>query len=182
LNRKSEGRKNGGRFFKILSPLTFFPSLLPVEKSERWLLPWCAALGVCAAVAYAGTSPYDDGYFYLRFARNFVEHGVFARNVADGPVHGITSQLFQLVTTVLRWCMPTHALALAKLFSTACLVGAAGVLHDRARLLTSRPFAATAIATAAMISPLVLLTIHTGMETALALLLVAISTAVSLDD
>src|SRR5687767_693584 len=33
---------------------------------------------------------WEDGYFLIRFARNFWRHGTLSWNVADGPVYGMT--------------------------------------------------------------------------------------------
>src|SRR5690606_40409881 len=67
---------------------------------SRWF-PVALFAGVVAYVLVVGmeTSVYDDALFFKRFARNFSNHGVFAWNAEEGPVHGNTSQLFQGLAT-----------------------------------------------------------------------------------
>ena len=137
----------------------------------RWPVMFVFAVAGVALVRDLTVTPYDDGYFFKRFALNFMHHGVFAWNVADGPVHGITSQLFQLVAVPLTWIAPHHFVLASKLFLAACSC-ACGVLLARESVRIARRDAAALLAVVVLCSPPVLATMHTGMETALALLLV----------
>lgn len=117
-------------------------------------------------------TPYDDAYFFARFAHNFLRHGVFAWNVADGPVQGITSQLFQLVATVLVWGFPGHFVIACKALLALCLCGTVWLLARTSAQLAQSNAAGGVIALLALGTPPVLATMCSCMETALALLLV----------
>ena len=128
-----------------------------------------------ALASNLGSSPYDDAYFFRRFATNFVQHRIFAWNVADGPVHGITSQLLLLLTVPLTVLVPGWVVMATKLLLTAFVAAAGTLLIRDSQRLTRRPAAGAVIALIAMSSPLVLTTLHTGMETAVALWLLALA-------
>lgn len=112
--------------------------------------------------------PYDDAYFFKRFARNFSEHGTLSWNVADGPVHGLTSQLYGAVSLVLRGLAPQHFVVAGKLFAACCLVGCVWRLADKGHRV-----AGFALLSLTFAGPLVSTTLHTGMETALTLLVLS---------
>lgn len=136
----------------------------------------CAAWPVPVAVAAVvllrlELPPYDDALFFVRFARNLLDHGVFAWNPADGPVHGNTSQLFQLASVPLVALGGSHSLLLGRLFSACCLVGAALVMQRRWR-------GAALVSVLSWLSPVALATVLSGMETALVLLLGVVFLAV----
>jgi hypothetical protein len=115
-------------------------------------------------------TPYDDSFFFKRFAINFLEHGVFAWNVADGPVHGNTSQLLQLLATALAGVTRTHFVVAVEVALAAALVAAFALLAPRVRLLGGPP----ELLGAAFCAPITLATLHTGMETALLWLVLAL--------
>ncbi|MCA9570206.1 MAG: hypothetical protein KC656_20320, partial [Myxococcales bacterium] len=118
-----------------------------------------AALVVGVALAARGAlPPYDDAFFFVRFARNTLEHGAVAWNVADGPVYGNTSQLQQLVSLVAAVVAPTHVIALLRLVAAGCLIGTVAL---------GRRGASTWL----ILGPVGLATLTTGMETATTLLL-----------
>jgi len=52
---------------------------------------------------YFGDSIMDDAFFFVRYAHNFLETGVFAWNRGEGPVYGNTSQLYQIMVTLVYW-------------------------------------------------------------------------------
>lgn len=130
---------------------------------------WAALAGYALVVAYVvfrelGNSAYDDSYFFKRFALHAVEHGTYAWNLGDGPVHGSTSQLFQLVTTTVVLFTKTHFIAAVRVLDGVLLVAAAGVLLRVAR----GPLVLLTLGNA-----LVLSAVRSNMETALALLVVS---------
>jgi hypothetical protein len=86
-----------------------------------------------------------------------VEHGVAAWNVADGPVHGNTSQLQQGIATVAQGLAPGRVVALLRLVAVAALISAVGALRGREG------------AVLALLGPLGVATLSSGMETALTL-------------
>ncbi|MEM6992434.1 MAG: hypothetical protein AAF721_18115 [Myxococcota bacterium] len=142
---------------------------------------WTTVAAVYAAlVGYLvlrdlGATAYDDSYFFKRFAINALEHGVFAWNVADGPVHGSTSQLYQWVATLVTAVTHTHFVVAMRGLNAALLLAMGAVLARWCARACADPRTGAALALLASASPLVLTAIVTGMETALALLLVAIT-------
>lgn len=128
------------------------------------------ALVLYVLVLHLDTTVYDDSYFFARFARNALHHGVFAWNVEDGPVHGSTSQLFQLVTTAIFAVTDTHFVVATKLVNAGVLVGAGVLLLVWAGRRTEDPREGALVALVAFDTPLVLTTVQTGMETAMTLL------------
>lgn len=63
-----------------------------------------AALAIrLAHYGYFGDSIMDDAFFFVRYANNFLDTGVFAWNRGEGPVYGNTSQLYQVLVTLVHW-------------------------------------------------------------------------------
>src|SRR5262245_53389536 len=90
---------------------------------QRWLVTGVVAAElVYVLLRDLDVTPYDDAYFFKRFAHNLLEHGSFSWNPADGAVHGLTSQAFGFVAAGLAALAPSHFVIAAKLFLTACLV------------------------------------------------------------
>lgn len=114
-----------------------------------------AALGLRGALP-----PFDDAFFFLRFARHTVEAGVPAWNLPDGPVHGNTSQLQQGLATVGHFLLPGHGIAWARAWALLALAGGGALL--------ARHRAPEGVALA-LLGPVGLATLTTGMETALVL-------------
>lgn len=113
-----------------------------------------------------GLPPYDDAWFFLRFARNLWDHGVFAWNPGDGPVHGNTSQLFQVLVAALHPLGGGYTTLLIRGFAGLCLLGTGVVLTRRSETWVP--------AVLALCSPVALATLVSGMETSLVLLLGAV--------
>lgn len=141
----------------------------------RSVLVVLAALVGAALLSNLGQTPYDDGYFFERFARHILEHGSASWNVADGPVYGITSQAFLVVATAIAAIAPNHTVLVTKLVLAACAWLAGAFLALDASRLTTRPDDGAALTLVAFSTPLVLVTVHTGMETAFALLAVVVA-------
>lgn len=136
--------------------------------SRRLFLVLTAGYAVVVALqlfGLLGREPYDDSYFFKRFAYNFLEHGMLAWNVSDGPVHGNTSQLFQLVGIGIMAVAPDHYMVATRVLMGLCLIAAYACMlrlaaRNRSELLP----------TLAMCSIPVLFTMISGMETPLVLL------------
>ncbi len=134
-----------------------------------------------AHYGYFGPSIMDDAFFFVRYAGNFLDTGVFAWNRGEGPVHGNTSQAYQLLATVL------HALDGRNVVLTPALAAALGALAYAVALpaawLTARPQLdpLLRLLTGALVAVLVAfdgqlwLMLGTGMETTWAMALVALS-------
>ncbi|HEV8246640.1 MAG TPA: hypothetical protein VGP93_12770 [Polyangiaceae bacterium] len=116
-----------------------------------------------------GREPYDDSYFFKRVALNAWEHGALSWNPSDGPVYGITSQLFQLVSLAVTAVVPDFTVFATRLVLSLCLLAAFALT-----LSTSYGRDRGLAATLACCSPLLLFSVDSGMETALALALIAL--------
>jgi hypothetical protein len=128
-----------------------------------------AALCLQVLLSFLPRGLWEDGYFFIRYARNTWAHGVMAWNPSDGPVHGMTSQLYQWLITIVYPAAPDHMVTVAKAIAAAALAGAAlclfrlgGASQDRAGSLVL-PFLGLGL-------PLVLNHVPTGLETIVVLL------------
>jgi hypothetical protein len=128
------------------------------------------------SLAWLDKEPFDDSYFFKRMALNLLDHGMLAWNVADGPVYGSTSQLFQLVMVAVTALTRSYAFLAARALSVVCLVGCFALLL---RLTRARDGGFSAVLACA--APIALYTVLTGMETALALMLIALFLFLLLD-
>lgn len=136
-------------------------SPVAVAKSVRFWACGYAAL-VCVFVAQGSDRPpYDDSYFFKRFALSFLDHGVFAWNIADGPVYGNTSQLQQLLVTVVTAVTRTRTLSVVRVLLAAALLAGLVVM-----LVSARRYSARASVLLAFCSPVMLFCALSGMETA----------------
>ncbi len=130
---------------------------------------------------YFGDSIMDDAFFFVRYGNNFLDTGVFAWNRGEGPVYGNTSQLYQLLVTLVHW------LTARNIILTPSVAAAIGALAYLVALpwtyVVSRPqvdsklrfmVCAFLVGLIAFDGQLFLL-LGTGMETTWAMTLVALS-------
>ncbi|MEL6341657.1 MAG: hypothetical protein AAFV53_00895 [Myxococcota bacterium] len=108
--------------------------------------------------------PWDDAHFFRRVSHNLLDHGVLAWNVAEGAVYGNTSQGFQLLSALSVAVLPSHSLTVVKIAAAVTLFA-----------LVARRNRAPALGLAVVAMPAILLILHSGMETPLALLMVALA-------
>jgi hypothetical protein len=153
----------------------------PANSSDRWLLGALLISYCCILLGNLDTPPYDDAYFFKRFASNALRYGELSWNLTDGPVYGLTSQLLEIVAVVLTLIAPEHFVVANKVFLTGCLLAAAWFLYGLAVRASGRRDLATGVTLLAMGCPLTAWTAHTGMETALSLLAVVLSLGVILE-
>ncbi len=118
--------------------------------------------------------PWDDALFFKRFAVNTVEHGVAAWNVDEGPVHGNTSQLLQLIATALVAVAPDHYFTGIRLVLGAALLGTFLLLAAAASRLLPRDggdsdLGPGAVLLCGLAAPTVFLLVGAAMETTVAL-------------
>jgi len=133
-----------------------------------WLGGYAALL--CLFVARASDRPpYDDSYFFKRFALNFLDHGVFAWNVSEGPVYGNTSQLQQLIVTLITAFTRTHTLSVLRVLLAAALFAGLVLM-----LQSARRYHARSAPLLAFCSPVMLFCALSGMETAFVFALLAL--------
>ena len=72
---------------------------------------------------YFGESLMDDSFFFVRYADVFLDTGVFGWNRGEGPVHGNTSQLYQMLVTVAHALLGRDAVLV---LTVAAALGAIG--------------------------------------------------------
>lgn len=146
----------------------------------RWLTSaiFVALVGVYT-IHGLSSDLWDDALFFQRFGRNIVAHGTAAWNVADGPVHGNTSQLFQLVAATATAIAPGGYHVAIKVFLAICLVATYGLLAGALR--TWQPpdargdLGARVTLLCGLASPTALLLVSSGMETPFAWAVLALS-------
>jgi hypothetical protein len=109
---------------------------------------------------------YDDSYFFKRVAVNLLDRGALAWNVDEGPVYGLTSQTFQLVSILVAALARNHYVLGVRVVLVACLLVTCGGL-----VKLTRPWDRGLSALYALCSPVVLYMALSGMETAFALAL-----------
>ena len=159
---------------------------MPLARSwQRWL-PAPAVFAFAVTVAFQtvfalSSDLWDDALFFQRIGRNIVHHGVAAWNVADGPVHGSTSQLFQMVAAAVVAIAPHHYHLAVKILLGAALVCLLIVLgralpHDRdtPREEGDQSWARLAVLLCGLCAPTAQLLIASGMETLVAMLVLAV--------
>lgn len=155
-------------------PVTDAPSSRKLtRRAYTWLVPGYFVMLAIIVRGAMDRPPYDDSYFFKRFALSFLDHGVFAWNVADGPVYGNTSQLYQLVVTAVTAFTRTHTL-----FSVRVLLALFLLVGFVLALRTSLRRGAVVAPTLGFCTPIVSLSVLSGMETALAFALLALFCAV----
>jgi hypothetical protein len=76
---------------------------------------------------------WDDALFFRRVAYNILHHGFAGWNQLDGPVFMNTSQVYQLVTTLLLPLAPHHFNAVVVFWSALCLCACFWVLRTVVR-------------------------------------------------
>jgi hypothetical protein len=139
------------------------------QPAQRWWLGGYTAL-VCLFVAQGSDRPpYDDSYFFKRFALSFLDYGMFAWNPAEGPVYGNTSQLHQLIVTMITAVTRTRTLSVLRVLLAAALVLGLALMLDSARRYQARSAALFAFC-----SPVMLFCALSGMETAFVFALLAL--------
>lgn len=160
-----------------------FPRL---EIPRLWIGVWLAAayLAVVALFLASGLDMegWDDSYFFKRIGLNVLEHGAAAWNVEDGPVYGNTSQGFQIVALLPLLIDPGHYIGLVKILLAVAMAALFALLVRAARpLAPGAPDAgadadralAWGLAFLAASAPYPLLLVHSGMETCVALVVLA---------
>ncbi len=130
---------------------------------------WSAFAAIVVLVVYVvvrelGHSAYDDSYFFKRFALHAIENGAYAWNLDEGPVHGSTSQLFQLLTTLVACFTKSHFIAAVRVVDGVLLIATGAVLLRAVR---------GSVLLLILGNALVLSAVRSNMETALALCVLA---------
>jgi hypothetical protein len=145
------------------------------------------AASVVRLIYYGHFSPalMDDAFFFVRYANNFLDTGVFAWNAGEGPVYGNTSQLYQLLVTVLVWLTDRNAVlsvSLAAVLGALAYLVALPAAYRMSRPQTEpglRLVVIAVLATLIVFDGQLFLLLGTGMETSWALALLSISLLLS---
>jgi hypothetical protein len=146
----------------------------------RWLGAGLALAYVAVVAIYLASGlrveAWDDAYFFKRIGLNLLEHGSLAWNVEDGPVYGNTSQGFQLVALLPLLIDASHYVVIIKLVSALSMVLLLALYMRAAlKLAGSPPGSPSDVALAwglgflGASAPFLLLLMHSGMETSVAL-------------
>lgn len=133
-----------------------------------------AAMLVLVVLSALPRGLWEDGWFVKRFALNFWTHGVFAWNIADGAVYGMTSQTLQALGALLHRVDPQHLASWLKVALALGAFGAAFVVHRTVARETGTTWGAVP-AVVGFSSPLLTELIASGLETALALCAVSLA-------
>ncbi|HVZ34698.1 MAG TPA: hypothetical protein VG963_19855, partial [Polyangiaceae bacterium] len=140
-----------------------------------WLMVWLAFSLTVLALAVRHVSPehfalfWDDALFFKRVSYNILHHGFAGWNQADGPVFVNTSQLFQLVATVLLGLFPGSYNAAVTFWGAIALSASFPLLMAAAR--ASLPGALLLFCL--LQAPPIALSLTTGMETPTVTLILA---------
>lgn len=132
-----------------------------------WLPVWLALALTVLALALRHVSPehfalfWDDALFFKRVSYNVLHHGFAGWNQADGPVFVNTSQLFQLVATVLLGLFPGSYNAAVTFWGAVALSASFPLLMAATRAKLPGALLLFCLLQA----PPVLLSLTTGMET-----------------
>lgn len=144
-----------------------------------WVLGWHTFR--LANYGHYGLALFDDAYFFVRYAGNFVGNGVFEWNAGEGAVHGNTSQFYQFVVTLLYGATGgngTFALLLAATLGAILYVAILPLAYRAVRPdleRNDRAIVAMVIAILAACDGQLHSLIGVGMETTWAMALVALS-------
>lgn len=139
----------------------------PQPRVWAWTALYAAAVA-SFTLAHMNVEPYDDGHFFKRVAWNALETGRLTWNRDEPPVYGSTSQLFQWLALPVAAIAPSHYMMVMRLLAIVCLAGAFAVM-----MRLTRGFDHGLSAAAAFVSPVMLYPVLSGMETALAFVLIA---------
>lgn len=137
-----------------------------------------AALAVMAfafALSFVGRGVaaqiWDDALFFRRVAYNIIHHGFAGWNQQEGPVFMNTSQVYQLVTTLLLPLAPQHFNATVVFLAALCLTASYFVLRRATR---ASDVESGGLLFVLLLAPPTFMAISSGMETCLVFLVLAL--------
>lgn len=146
--------------------------------SRSWIgkgLLACSFLATAVALALRHVGPerfalfWDDALFFKRVAYNMLHHGFAGWNQADGPVFVNTSQLFQALAGVVLALFPNHYNAAIVFWGALALTLSLGLLARAVKTSALGVFLLLCLLQA----PPLFLSMTTGMETPLVILVLA---------
>jgi len=169
-----------------------------VNTAEKRIVFLAIAAAAVAAVFYLSVLVYrvmhygqfadrlfDDAFFFVRYAGNFLDTGAFEWNRGEGPVYGNTSQFYQLVVTLLHWLLDGNVVL--TLFVALALGAAAYLVVLPLAYASARPRIDPAVRLVILALIVVciafdgqmLFAVENGMETTWAMALVSLSLLVT---
>lgn len=95
------------------------PQLLLIATALLWLGN--------VALRFDGTAVWDDAYFFVRYADNFIEHQNFAWNAAEPAAYGLTAPIFGVAVLIGRFLAGPPAAVLWSLSLGFALVAGLGL-------------------------------------------------------
>ncbi len=137
-----------------------------------------AAFGALVALHWASGSAieaWDDSYFFKRIGLHILNEGSASWNVGEGPVYGNTSQLFQLLSLIPLLISTAYYISVVKVMLALTCLLLFVLLYRFARELYPDEPLAVGLAFLMASSPLILLLIHSGMETIPALVMLSLN-------
>ena len=153
-------------------------------RAEKLFTAWIALsyTGLLAAswVSNLPRGLWEDGYFVIRFAHQLWNHGMFAWNPSDGPVYGMTSQTLQLLGAALYAVDAAHVVTLLRAALAASVLATLFTIGRMLKQAGAFPLGLIP-ATAALSLPLLLELLVSGLETTMALWVVALAIYLTLE-
>lgn len=159
-----------------------FVRFLAIASAAIGLIFFLGALGFRHwHYGFFAESPMDDAFFFVRYANNFLDTGIFEWNRGEGPVHGNTSQLYQFLVVAIHWLTDRNAVLTVSLAAT--LGGIAYLLMVPLAYWRSRPnvdarlrwLVCALLVVLICFDGQIFLLVGTGMETTWAVAAVALS-------
>ena len=158
----SQLRSTWRQFSRLpLWPLALFAGFLGLVS-----LHWASGTAVEA---------WDDAHFFKRIGLHILEEGTASWNLGEGPVYGNTSQLFQWISLVPLIVAKAYYMSAVKLLLAASSLLLFFLLYRSLRKVYPEEPLAPGLAFLAASSPLLLMLMHSGMETILALAVLALN-------
>jgi hypothetical protein len=125
-----------------------------------------SVVAIAFALCHMATGPYDDAHFFKRIALHALNAGSLAWNVSEGPVYGVTSQLFQALSVLVLAVTHEYYMLATRGVALACIVAGFALSWALTRKLDGGLSSAMAFVT-----PVVMYPVLSGMETTLVFLL-----------
>ncbi len=149
-----------------------------ISRLSWWPLALFAGYFVLVSLHWmSGTAveAWDDAHFFKRIGLHILEQGTASWNLGEGPVYGNTSQLFQLISLLPLLLAKAYYMSAVKIILAASSVLLFFQLSRSARRLYPEEPLALGLVFLAASSPLLLLLMHSGMETIPALAILALN-------
>ena len=162
----SQGISKSHSVWRCLSRLSWWPVAIFAAYLGLVTFHWASGSAIEA---------WDDSYFFKRIGLHILQEGSASWNLGEGPVYGNTSQLFQLLMLLPLLVAKTYYIAIVKVMLASCALLLFGLLYRAARRLYPDEPLAIGLVFLMASSPLLLLLMHSGMETIPALAMLSLN-------